>query len=786
MPAHGGERSCSPYLPPGSAPPPLPPHRTVYSPPAGLPSAGGLPPPPAAHGGRRTATPPAQHQTLDLSVGSRTAAQAGRQSPKRPASTPVLNLGVSPAKRPRPEEQHLQHLQQQQQQQLQSLQQQPPQQLQPQQQPPPPQQSLQQPLQQQQPHHPPPSQPPQPPQPPQQQPPPPQQPPVSRADEPLSLVSNTARSTASPAPAARDAWSAPAAPPAPAVISSASAPASGTSSPAPADVAVKVEPADTRPSTYTHKLKKKWLQRHAGGDTESTSSSVNGSDAPAELPNGSVEGAKPAVKVSPPASVKSEPAEPEAAASPAPVPVVRSTPPSPPAAPEAKPAVAVNGDGDSDSSDSSPPAKRKPAPRRKPPKKTAVLELAAAVTPTREAKRQKVSDVSETDSEKGSEDDGTPTRDTRKQDVKAAKKRGRRTKEKPAKTPKRTAKPEKKEPSPPKKVDAFKRPSISKLKKSGASFLQDQSCCDLSSKLPKCRECRITQGQRNKKPSNICCRFTAFRRLRYTKSGVLTVAGFCDPEKDAEEEDKRLWLPTERDQSPPPPLPPPMKAEVARLLLTHASNQFCELVGVEQEAARRHMNTDKTVAWKRVVHGYREMCDVCETTLFNVHWVCSKCGFAVCMDCYRGRQEGTARTGGEPGRDRDRFQWMLCSSRQPHDQQRLMLTQIVTGDALSYLGGRVHEARRRAGMALACRCEAACRLEQSETAGELANGARHKIEDYDGSEQGDKKGSPLTLLANVALYDSKKNSDVSSFLRRWLIVWLFLLTSATSCYIFSK
>lgn len=44
---------------------------------------------------------------------------------------------------------------------------------------------------------------------------------------------------------------------------------------------------------------------------------------------------------------------------------------------------------------------------------------------------------------------------------------------------------------------------------------------------------------------------------------------------------------------------------------------------------------DKVVAWKRVVQGVREMCDVCETTLFNFHWACGKCGFVVCIDCYK-------------------------------------------------------------------------------------------------------------------------------------------------------
>ena len=38
--------------------------------------------------------------------------------------------------------------------------------------------------------------------------------------------------------------------------------------------------------------------------------------------------------------------------------------------------------------------------------------------------------------------------------------------------------------------------------------------------------------------------------------------------------------------------------------------------------------------WKRAVGGVRELCDVCYTTLFNIHFVCPNCGFAVCLDCY--------------------------------------------------------------------------------------------------------------------------------------------------------
>ena len=59
---------------------------------------------------------------------------------------------------------------------------------------------------------------------------------------------------------------------------------------------------------------------------------------------------------------------------------------------------------------------------------------------------------------------------------------------------------------------------------------------------------------------------------------------------------------------------------------------------------------DNVVAWKRVVQGVREMCDVCDANLFNFHWACGKCGFVVCLDCYVDRKNDVGRAwGGESG-----------------------------------------------------------------------------------------------------------------------------------------
>jgi len=54
--------------------------------------------------------------------------------------------------------------------------------------------------------------------------------------------------------------------------------------------------------------------------------------------------------------------------------------------------------------------------------------------------------------------------------------------------------------------------SMVKLRKSLEPFLQVGSCTDVTPKLMKCRECKLTRNQRSKKLTNIFCRFYAFRR----------------------------------------------------------------------------------------------------------------------------------------------------------------------------------------------------------------------------------------------------------------------------------
>lgn len=583
-------------------------------------------------------------------------------------------------------------------------------------------------------------------------------------------------------------------------------------------------------------LKKAWLQRHTGEDVEDTTG-VTGTGTCVTLP---IPNVNVAANVSTNVSNNSStnPAKETVPAVPA-TPVVnslhligsmainsinktknigknaRKT--------QVKETASVNGHGNTesgkggvadDSSSSDQERGRKSPPKRKPPKvKRKKGGAAIKKTPSEDLKKRKVSNAttttptatvsvvpapsesgSDSDKESGSEKDSDSASSGKKtanggaggnkEKEKEPRKRGRRpksSKNDKGEEPRNKKSREEREPSLPQR-DPFRKPPVGQLKKTGESFLQDGPCFEVAPKLAKCRECRWTPNQRSKNMPNIFCRFYAFRRLRYTKNGQLAIAGFSDPHKDAAEEDLKLWLPL--SDSPPPDL----DLDMSRLLLHQVGDHFCDLLVQEKDALAEHMSDDKTIAWKRVVQGVREMCDVCETTLFNFHWACGKCGFVVCLDCYKGRKNGTIKIWGEPGKDRDEFSWLQCTNRQAHEQEKLMLTQIIAGDSLVTLGRRTHEFRELWGIPQHCGCVLSKESKSMNGAaykdiikglikGEL-NGIKTEKPDEDDKEKDkekkpsvngvkevkDEKKSPLSWLADVALSneDTKAKDECSS------------------------
>ncbi|KAM8940200.1 lysine-specific demethylase 3A isoform 2-T2 [Pelodytes ibericus] len=234
---------------------------------------------------------------------------------------------------------------------------------------------------------------------------------------------------------------------------------------------------------------------------------------------------------------------------------------------------------------------------------------------------------------------------------------------------------------------------LKRLQQSGDCFVQDGSCNNIAPHLHKCRECRLDRFGRSKeqRDSAVFCRFFHFRRLHFNKHGILREGGFLTPNK-YDIEAINLWLPISGNVVE-------LDLDTAKYILANIGDHFCKLIISEKEVMAS-IDPQKQVAWKRAVRGVREMCDVCDTTIFNLHWVCPKCGFGVCVDCYRMKKcnpvTGESKYEG--------FSWLKCVKGQLHEPENLMPTQIVPGRALYDVGDVVHAVRGKWGIKSNCQC----------------------------------------------------------------------------------
>uniref|UniRef100_UPI00398F7E1C lysine-specific demethylase 3A-like isoform X1 n=2 Tax=Pristiophorus japonicus TaxID=55135 RepID=UPI00398F7E1C len=232
------------------------------------------------------------------------------------------------------------------------------------------------------------------------------------------------------------------------------------------------------------------------------------------------------------------------------------------------------------------------------------------------------------------------------------------------------------------------------LQQSGESFLQDGSCINVAPHLHKCRECRLASYHRyrDESDSTVFCRFFHFRKLHFNKHGVLRAEGFLSPNQ-CDPEALHLWMPSEANVEG-------LDLDTSKYILANIGDHFCQLVLSEKEALKL-VEPCKKIAWKRAVRGIREMCDACETTLFNIHWVCPKCGFGVCLDCYKMKKNNAQQDSKE-----EIFSWLKCANGHVHEPEKLMPTQIIPGSALYQIGNIVHSARGKWGIKANCPCTA--------------------------------------------------------------------------------
>ncbi|KAJ3284134.1 hypothetical protein HK104_010078 [Borealophlyctis nickersoniae] len=193
----------------------------------------------------------------------------------------------------------------------------------------------------------------------------------------------------------------------------------------------------------------------------------------------------------------------------------------------------------------------------------------------------------------------------------------------PAKTPRRKAAVEAKQ-----QLEAYSKADIifpQQPHQSELKSIQVQEAWCLSTKFKdyeKCRACIRKNGD--------TCRFKDFRAFK--KVGGKLVYGpyflAADPGDQAPGDEQ---MATGELLARPIPTP-----ESEEYILKTTAKAFQNLIGREYDFLSR-----QPVKYCRPpMSGVRQSCDVCQTSIFNAHWMCCVCGMELCSDCFDGWNEG--------------------------------------------------------------------------------------------------------------------------------------------------
>uniref|UniRef100_A0A8D0GPZ6 Uncharacterized protein n=1 Tax=Sphenodon punctatus TaxID=8508 RepID=A0A8D0GPZ6_SPHPU len=119
---------------------------------------------------------------------------------------------------------------------------------------------------------------------------------------------------------------------------------------------------------------------------------------------------------------------------------------------------------------------------------------------------------------------------------------------------------------------------VKKLKQTGESFLQDDSCSEIGPNLQKCRECRLIRSKKGEEPAHspVFCRFYYFRRLSFSKNGVVRIDGFSSPDQ-YDDEALSLWTHENYEDDE-------LDVETSKYILDIIGDKFCQLVTSEKTA----------------------------------------------------------------------------------------------------------------------------------------------------------------------------------------------------------
>lgn len=154
----------------------------------------------------------------------------------------------------------------------------------------------------------------------------------------------------------------------------------------------------------------------------------------------------------------------------------------------------------------------------------------------------------------------------------------------------------------------------------------------------------------------------------------LVVAGFPDPFIDPKEVDIAIWMP-QQDK----PKFRGLSVPHARLIVAHVGDEFCRLIEKERIYFNKYKTIERPMIWKRPIDRVLEICDLCSTTLFNYHFICTKCGLSLCVDCEDERNPNLEETN------------CTVKDNNKHSFDEFHLTQIIPSDCMNKLQRMLHD-----------------------------------------------------------------------------------------------
>ena len=240
-------------------------------------------------------------------------------------------------------------------------------------------------------------------------------------------------------------------------------------------------------------------------------------------------------------------------------------------------------------------------------------------------------------------------------------------------------------------------------------YLQDDACLFYYGPISKCIECKkhghhssmsyLTQMVNERQAA---CGFIGFRKLSDRNKTSNYVTGFLS-DQEADKYDLNIWR-----FNPSNTFTRPLPANEAVYLITSLQYYFCTSMLTDMElhhptsqlnAKLSQISNQKFPAWKKHVYQARELCDVCETTIFSSHFFCDMCAYTVCRKCFEQKSE-------LPETEQDmckEFSWRYCTKkRRKHKPSDLMIAEIVPQDIVTETHQEMHDVLKKLDIDKSC------------------------------------------------------------------------------------